>query len=198
MALGHHNAPTEIIKQAIDAGAAIATHLGNGLANIIHRHINPLWPQLADDRIMISIIADGFHLLPEEIQTFYKVKGNDRIIIISDVTKLAGMPPGNYSNDVGNVVLTTEGKVELPDQNILAGAALSIRKGISNMIQFTNCSLADAIHMASRNPAKLYDINDRGEIKPGKRADFILFTIENHNIIIKKTIIAGKVVYKSE
>ena len=82
---------------------------------MIHRKNNPLWQQLADDRLMISIIADGIHLLLEGIQTFYKVEGSDRIILISDVTKLAGMPPGNYSYDAENVVLTTEGKVELPD-----------------------------------------------------------------------------------
>ena len=66
------------------------------------------------------------------------------------------------------------------------------------MILFTHCLLADAIHMASRNPARLYGMNDRGEIKPGKRADLILFTIEKNNIVIKKTIIMGKVVYMDE
>lgn len=198
VALGHHNGSAETIKQAIDAGAAIATHLGNGCANMIHRHNNPLWPQLADDRLMASIIVDGFHLRPEEVQVFFKTKGVDRIVLTSDVTKLAGMPPGEYSYDGRDVVLTPEGCIKFPAQNVLAGAASPISKGVGNIMQFTNCSLADAIHMASRNPARLYGLNDRGEIKPGKRADLILFTLDKSKLNIKKTIIAGKVVYVSD
>jgi len=195
VALGHHNGSTEIIKQAVDAGAVIATHLGNGCANMIHRHDNPLWQQLADDRLMASIIVDGFHLRPEEVQVFYKVKGVERIVLTSDVTKLAGMPPGEYSYDGRDVVLTPEGCIKFPAQNVLAGAASPISKGVGNIIKFTQCSLADAINMASKNPARLYGFNDRGEIRPGKRADLILFTLNDGALFIKKTIIAGKVVY---
>ncbi len=198
VALGHHNGSAEIIKQVVDAGAVIATHLGNGCANMIHRHDNPLWQQLADDRLMASIIVDGFHLRPEEVQVFYKVKGPERIILTSDVTKLAGMPPGEYNYDGRDVVLTSEGCIKFPAQNVLAGAASPINKGVGNIIKFTHCSLADAIDMASRNPAKLYGFTDRGEILPGKRADLIFFTLDNGAVSIKKTIIAGKVVYSAD
>ncbi|KPL13935.1 MAG: hypothetical protein AMS26_12545 [Bacteroides sp. SM23_62] len=198
VALGHHNGSAEIIKQAIDEGACIATHLGNGCANMIHRHTNPLWPQLADDRLMASIICDGFHLTPEEVQVFYKIKGPDRIILTSDVTKLAGMPPGEYSYDGRDVVLTPDGCIKYPAQNVLAGAASPISKGVGNIMKFTQCSLVDAINMATRNPAKLYGFNDRGEIKPGKRADLILFTVDENVLSVKKTIIAGQVVYAAD
>lgn len=196
--LGHHNASAEIVKQAIDEGASISTHLGNGCANMIHRHDNPLWPQLADDRLMASIIVDGFHLRPGEVQVFYKAKGPERIILTSDVTKLAGMPPGEYTYDERTVVLTPEGMIKYPSQNVLAGAASPISIGVGNIMLFTNCSLADAINMASRNSARLYGLRDRGEIKPGKRADLILFSIHQGKISIKKTILAGKVVYSAE
>lgn len=198
VALGHHNGSAEIIEQAIDQGAQIATHLGNGCANMIHRHTNPLWPQLSDDRLMASIIVDGFHLRPEEVRVFYKAKGINNIILTSDVTKLAGMPPGEYSYDGRDVVLTPEGCIKFPAQNVLAGAASPISKGVGNVMKFTQCSLADAIHMATRNPAKLYGFNDRGEIKPGKRADLILFTVDKSVLSINKTIIAGKVVYAAD
>ncbi|HPF04388.1 MAG TPA: amidohydrolase family protein, partial [Bacteroidales bacterium] len=72
--LGHHNADAQLVKEAVDRGADIATHLGNGCANMINRHINPLWPQLSDDRLMVSIICDGFHLNPEEIRVFTRSK----------------------------------------------------------------------------------------------------------------------------
>lgn len=196
--LGHHNSPAEITKQACDAGAVISTHLGNGCANLIHRHNNPLWPQLADDRLMASIIVDGFHLRPEEVRVFYKVKGPERTVLTSDMAKLAGMPPGEYSYDNRVVVLTPEGMIKFPAQNVLAGASLPISVGVGNVMRFTGCTLANAIHMASRNAARLYGFSDRGELKVGKRADLILFTLKEGALSIKKTIIAGKEVYTAD
>ena len=96
VSLGHHNGSAEIIRKATDAGASMSTHLGNGCANMIDRHHNPLWPQLADDRLTPSIIADGYHLTKEELQSFYKVKGPGNIILVSDALDLAGLPPGEY------------------------------------------------------------------------------------------------------
>ncbi len=195
VALGHHNGSAEEIKRAIDAGAKISTHLGNGCANEIHRFNNPLWTQLADDRLKASIICDGFHLPQEIVQTFFKVKGAERLILTSDVTKFAGMSPGEYDFYGKNIVLTAEGCLKIPSQNVFAGAASPITKGVSNIMRFTNCSLADAINMAARNPAQLYGFKDRGAIEPGKRADLILFTMENREMSIKKTIIGGDVVF---
>jgi len=195
VAIGHHNASAEKIQQAVDNGAVIATHLGNGCANLIHRHENPLWPQLAEDRLMASIIVDGFHLRPYEVKTFYKVKGIGRLVIISDVTKLAGLPPGKYSWNGMSVVMTPEGMIKYPSQSVLAGASLPITRGIFNMMKFTNCSLAEAVQMATKNPALLNKLNDRGQIKVGKRADLILFSLGEDDLVIHKTIIAGKVVY---
>lgn len=97
VAIGHHNATKTDIDQAVLNGAKIATHLGNGCANMINRHINPLWPQLANDQLMASIICDGFHLLDEEIAVFYKIKGTEKTIITSVVTSFATLPPGEYN-----------------------------------------------------------------------------------------------------
>ena len=65
-------------------------------------------------------------------------------------------------------------------------------------MDFTNCSLEDAIKMASLNPAKMFSLNDRGLIKKGKRGDIILFTMKEDKIQIKKTFIAGKEVYSND
>jgi len=194
VSLGHHNGSADIIRQAIDAGASMSTHLGNGCANMIDRHNNPLWPQLADDRLTPTIIADGYHLTKEELQTFYKVKGAGNIILVSDALDLAGLPPGEYIRGERSVLLTSN-VVKFPAENVLAGAASPISKCVGNIMQFTQCSLKDAIHMASTNPAKMFGLNDIGEISQGKRADLILFTIENEKIVIQKTIVAGKIVY---
>jgi N-acetylglucosamine-6-phosphate deacetylase len=199
VALGHHNAPAAVINQAILLGARISTHLGNGLANDINRHVNPLWPQLADDRLMISIICDGFHLLPEEITVFYKVKGSERIILTSDVTAFAGRPPGIYKNEIGeDIELTPDGLLHYPAQRVLYGSAVPLNSGIGNMMKVTNCKLQEAVSMASTNPARLYGLNDRGTIEPGKRADLILFTMENYTMKIRRTYVKGNLVYNGD
>ena len=194
VSLGHHNGSAENIRNAIDAGASMSTHLGNGCANMINRHHNPLWPQLADDRITPGIIADGYHLTREELQTFYKVKGAGNIILVSDALDLAGLPPGEYIRGERKVLLTPN-VVKFPAENVLAGAASPISKCVVNMMQITQCSLKDAIQMASTNPAKFLGLDELGEISQGKRADLILFTIEQEEIVIQKTIVAGKIVY---
>ena len=92
-------------------------------------------------------------------------------------------------------MLLTPNVVKFPAENVLAGAASPISVGVSNMLRITQCSLPEAIQMASTNPAKLIGLDDVGEIRPGKRADLILFTLEEGKIVIQETIVAGKVVY---
>ena len=196
IALGHHNASGAVITEAIDRGARIATHLGNGAANTINRHRNPFWPQLADDRLMISLIADGFHLLPEQIKVFYKVKGNAGTILTSDVTAFAGLPPGQFVTSEGvTIELTPEGMLRYPEQNVLYGSASPITKGVGHIMRVTGCSLADAVQMASTNPALLYGLTDRGVLQPGKRADLVRFSLRGHTLMIEETIVAGQSVY---
>jgi len=197
VSLGHHNASPAIIDQAVDAGASFSTHLGNGCANEINRHHNPLWPQLSNDGLSISIIADGSHLTREEVRTFYKVKGADRTILVSDALSFAGLPPGEYEKD-GMTYLLTKDVVKFPSENVLAGAAMPVSRCISNVMQFTSCDLKEAIQMASTNPARLLGLDHLGEISPGKRADLILFTMEDGQLVIQQTMVAGKVVYTKE
>lgn len=196
VSLGHHNGSSEIIKQAVDAGATMSTHLGNGCANMINRHDNPLWAQLANDRITATIIADGFHLNKDQVQCFYKMKGLERTILVSDALDLAGLPPGEYIRGE-RVVLLTPDVVKFPTENVLAGAASPISTGVSNIMKFTGCSLENAIQMATANPAASLGLNDIGEIKPGKRADLILFDLEEDKMVIQKTIVGGKIVYSN-
>lgn len=194
VSLGHHNGTAKEIQAAVDAGANMATHLGNGCANLINRHDNPLWPQLSNDAIAATIIADGFHLRREEVRTFYKVKGVDKTILVSDALDLAGLPPGEYTRGERTLVLTPD-VVQLPKENVLAGAASPISKCVGVVMEYTECGLKNAIQMASTNPARLFDLDNIGEIGIGKRGDLIQFTMQDSRMKILKTYVNGSVVY---
>ena len=197
VAVGHHNANKGQLDLAVTNGAKISTHLGNGCANMISRHYNPFWPQLANDQLWISIICDGFHLLPEEVLVFYKIKGAGKTIITSDVTSYAALPPGTYTTQTGETIeLTPEGKLHLPAQQVLYGSASPVTKGVGNIMKFTGCSLSDAIQMVSANPARLYHLDDRGTLEPGKRADLVMFTIDDYKLKIVRTFVKGDLVYE--
>lgn len=199
VALGHHNAPADIVNAAIYRGAKIVTHLGNGAANMINRHYNPFWSQLADDRLNISIICDSFHLLPEEIKVFYKVKGVERTILTSDVTSFATLQPGMYQTQTGETIeLTKEGLLHYPEQKCLYGSASPLTKCIGYIMEVTGCTLADAIRMASANTARLLGLNSIGELAPGKQADLIFFDMEDREMVIYKTFIKGKEVFSKQ
>ena len=197
VAIGHTNASADQILQAVECGAKLSTHLGNGCANLINRHKNPLWPQLANDQLTPSIIADGHHLTPEEIRVFYKVKGSDNIILTSDVIFLAGMAPGKYSFLESEVNLTSEGMIINTELNCLAGAFFPLKKGVENIMNFTGCSLTKAINMASGNVARIYGLNDRGTLDHGKRADIIQFERNRNEFMIRKTFLNGKSVFEA-
>jgi N-acetylglucosamine-6-phosphate deacetylase len=196
VAIGHTNASAHQITQAVENGARLSTHLGNGCANFIHRHNNPIWPQLAHDALIPSIIADGQHLSPEEVKVFYKVKGPENIILTSDVTYLAGMAPGEYSFMGSKVILSKEGMLLNPELNCLAGASFPLRKGVENMMNFTGCSLRTAVNMASVNVARIYFLRDRGVLAQGMKADIIVFEKNGTGLCIMKTFLKGRLVYQ--
>ncbi len=196
VAMGHTNSTAEEISKAVEVGVSVSTHLGNGCANFIHRHYNPIWPQLANEKLTSTIIADGFHLLPEELKVFFKVKGPEKLILTSDVIYLAGMAPGKYTFLESEVMLTEEGMLKNTALNCLAGASFPLKTGVCNMMKFTGCSLEDAINMASGNVARVYGLTDRGSLSVGKRADLILFEKDGDQLKIRKTYLNGELIFQ--
>ena len=122
---------------------------------------------------------------------FYKVKGPDNLILTSDVNHLIGLTPGKYVYMGAAVIYTEDGLVKNPELDCLAGASLPLKKGIESMMNFTGCSLANAIKMASENVAEIYGLHDRGSLTPGKRADIIMLEKKGNQIIIKETWVKG-------
>lgn len=191
VAIGHSNANSEQINEAVENGARLSTHLGNGCANMIHRHNNPIWAQLDNDKLTASIIADGNHLLPEEIRVFLRAKGHDKIILTSDVIYLAGMKPGNYTFSGMNVILKEDGSLLNASQNVLAGASVPLRKGVENIMKFAGLHLGDAVRLASENVADIYNLTDRGRLEAGKSADIIVLERKGELINIREVYKGG-------
>lgn len=176
-AIGHHNASAEQIAAAADAGARLSTHLGNGSAPLMPRHANPLWPQLADDRLAASLIADGHHLPDAMLKTFVRAKGPGRVVLVSDCVHLLGMPPGGYEIFGGAVDLLPNGKVCLRGTQLLAGSAVPLLAGVAHAARTTDLAMAGALAGASTVPARLLGARRRYALpEAGRKADFIVFT----------------------
>jgi N-acetylglucosamine-6-phosphate deacetylase len=192
VALGHTHAEPEQIRRAVDAGARLSTHLGNGIAATIDRHRNAIWPQLADDRLSATLIADGHHVPADMLKTVIRAKGVGRSILVSDTVALGGNPPGLYHTPVGgHVRLETNGRLGLVGTDYLAGAVVPLKDDVARLSEMTGISLSDSLAMATINPGRF--VGGRGIIKVGARADLIRFTVETHPaaLHIESVIVAG-------
>jgi N-acetylglucosamine-6-phosphate deacetylase len=112
VSLGHHLASREMIARAADAGATMATHLGNGCPNQLHRHDNIIVHQLVHDGLVAGIITDGNHLPEDFVRLVFRCKGTQRIFVVSDSAPIAGYPPGIYQTMDLTVRLTANGRIE--------------------------------------------------------------------------------------
>jgi len=159
VAIGHSEASTQEIAAAAAAGASLSTHLGNGIAATLRRHPNPIWDQLADERLYASVIFDGFHLPASVMRVILRAKGIDRTILVSDAVALARMAPGVYNSPVGGQVeLHSSGRLNLYGTEYLAGSASSMKDGVENALRLAGCSVAEAIRMAALNPLRLLGV----------------------------------------
>ncbi|MBB76750.1 MAG: N-acetylglucosamine-6-phosphate deacetylase [Planctomycetaceae bacterium] len=199
VAIGHTSADSSQIRAAVDAGASMSTHLGNGAHGQIRRHPNYIWDQLAEDRLVASLIVDGHHLPAAVVKSFVRGKTTDRCVLVSDMVGMAGMPPGRYENSaVGDIEILDDGRIVVAGQRqYLAGASLPLTVGVANIMRFTEMDLATAIDLASRRPAQLIAA-PAGAFEVGVPADFIQFAVPTsgkNRIQILATIKAAKPVY---
>ena len=193
VSLGHHNATADQIARAVDAGARMCTHLGNGLASMIHRHNNPLWPQLADDRLAASFLADLQHLPAPMLKTFIRAKRPENIVLASDSVHIAGMPPGKYMLGEMAVELLPTGRICLSGADLLAGSSLMLLQGVVNAAQTGAMTLAEAFASASDVPARVLGLKrGSGLPQPGKRADFLVFRMHEGRAVPQAVFVRGK------
>jgi len=156
VSIGHSGADGAAISRAVRAGATFSTHLGNGCATSLHRHDNVLWHQLAEDGLFASMIADGHHLPLDVMKTFLRAKG-DRLVLVSDATWLGGSLPGTYDTPIGGrVLLSDSGRLSVEGSpGTLAGAALPLIRGVTNLVSSGLCDFDAAWRMASERPASI-------------------------------------------
>jgi N-acetylglucosamine-6-phosphate deacetylase len=151
VALGHTAADGPTIHAAVQAGARLSTHLGNGIASPLPRHPNPIWEQAGLDQLSASFIADGHHLDLATLRVLARAKGPTRTILVSDASPLAGLPPGEY----GEWAVDPSGKIVVTGTPYLAGSNQGLEAGLRHLLEATGWPLDQGIATVTANPALL-------------------------------------------
>jgi N-acetylglucosamine-6-phosphate deacetylase len=164
---------------------------------MIPRHHNYIWEQLAADELTAGIIADGHHLPGSVVKCFTRVKGPDRMVLVSDAVSLGGLPAGIY--DDGRHEVLPSGKVVLAGTPYLAGAGHLLDTCVANALRFTELSLSDIEKVTATNPAHLLGLHNKGLVAPGYDADLTLFRVPDGDgpLDIVATLRAGEVAYRA-
>ncbi len=155
VSLGHHMADAAAIDRAVAAGARCCTHLGNGIANQLPRHPNPIWTQLADDRLTGMFITDGHHLPAEFVRVAIRAKGIEQFIVTSDAASVAGLAPGEYTSLGIAVVLEPSGRLSVKNGVALAGSSATLADCIRWLSSLGVLSPAQLRQVGRTNPLRL-------------------------------------------
>jgi N-acetylglucosamine-6-phosphate deacetylase len=174
VSMGHHYADDEQLAEAMHSGIKLATHLGNGIPNEIHRHNNPLWWELANDDLFCSFITDGHHLPADFIKVALRAKTVDKFIAISDASPLAGMPSGTYNIFGLEAVIDDTGLIFSPKTQGLVGSHSTIFECVNYLAGLNVLTETELREVAFDNPIKLLG-RDPDEISdlPGPEPVFV-------------------------
>ena len=185
VSIGHTDCTYETALEAIENGASCLTHTYNAMPPFHHRNPGPIGAAF-EKHIYAQIICDGFHISKPVVLATYKMFGADRMLLISDSIRSAGLPDGEYESG-GLKVFLKNGAARLADGTI-AGSSAILLDCVKKAVEF-GIPLDDAVRMASRTPAELLGVK-KGRIEPGYDADLL---ITDRELNIKTVITAGKV-----
>ena len=172
VSLGHSNATAAETLAAISAGASSSTHLFNAMRALDHREIGIAGTILDRADVYAEAICDGVHLDPAIVRLWLKVKGEHKAILVTDGISATGMPDGTYM--LGEFSVEVRGGVCLSGDT-LAGSVLTMDRAVHNLQEFTGCSLAVAVGVASRNPAAMLNLPHLASVEAGRPANFNVF-----------------------
>ena len=199
-AIGHSDAEWDDIEKAYEAGFTHVTHLYSGMSTVhrknAYRYIGVVEAAYLIDDMTVEIIADGKHLPAELLKFVYKFKGSDKIALVTDSMRGAGMPDGptmlgHHTNGLSCII--EDGVAKLPDRTAFAGSVATFDRLVRNMVSMANVPLHEAVKMGAKTPAKIMKLNDRGVLAPEKRADIILF---NDNIDVSFVMVGGRTIFE--
>ena len=181
--MGHSDARLETAVEAMRHGFSQLTHFYSGMSTIIresgHRKLGLVEAGYLLDELKLEIIADGIHLPPELLRLILKCKDHDKICLVTDSMRGAGMPDGPSllgSLAHGVPVIIRDGIANMPTFDCFAGSVATTDRLVRTMTQKAGLPVWEAVRMASLNPAAFLGIGDKyGSISPGKAADLLIF-----------------------
>ena len=202
-AIAHTDAIYEEVLEAFNNGYTLITHLYSAMTGVTRRnafrYAGVIESAYLIDQMDVEIIADGVHLPAPLLKLVYKIKGPDRIALITDAMRAAGMPEGESilgSLHNGLKVIVEDGVAKLPDRSSFAGSVATANRLLKTMVQTAAVPMIDAVKMLTATPARIINVSDtKGELIAGKDADIVIF---DDDFTIQKTIVQGKVVYDPE
>lgn len=195
--IGHTNATFEDCDAAYRSGARHMTHFFSCMSTVTrrnaYRYAGVVEYGYYQDGMSIEIIADGVHVPKSLLLLVLKIKGVDRIALVTDSMRAAGMPEGKSilgGLADGQPVIVEDGVAKMPDRSCFAGSVATTDRLVRTMVKIAGCSIPDAVKMMTLNPARFMGIDARkGSIAPGKDADIVIF---DEDIRVSKVLIAGK------
>jgi N-acetylglucosamine-6-phosphate deacetylase len=152
VSIGHSNANTAEARTAVAAGAVSATHTFNAMRPLDHREPGILGVVLTTDSLYAELICDGIHTAPEMVKLWYRAKGPERGILVTDAMSAAGMPDGEYQLG-GFPVQVVNGKAMA--RGVLAGSVLTLDRALANLVKFTDAPIESALRLLTTNPAAM-------------------------------------------
>lgn len=188
---GHSMASYEQAQAGFNAGMRYGTHLFFSMSEIDYNEPGLAGALLADDRIILGILADGLHIHPAMVKLAWKAKGAQRLTLVSDAMAALGMQPGSYRLARQRVTVN-ESSARLADGS-LAGSILSLNAALVNLMTFTGCNMMEAIQTVTSTPANLLQLPLKGRIAEGADGDLTLMTPD---LKVSMVIVAGEVVYR--
>ncbi len=189
---GHSMADYDQAGAGLDAGVRYGTHLFNAMPALDHRAPGLAAALLTDERAIAGIIPDGIHVHPAVVDLLWRCKGPGQVSVVTDAMAALGNPPGRYRLGAFEVIVD-ETSARLADGR-LAGSILSLDQAVRNLIQFTGCSVSQAIDSVTAVPARALRLADRGALRAGGRADLVLLTPD---LQVSATLINGRVAWEA-
>jgi N-acetylglucosamine-6-phosphate deacetylase len=201
VAMAHTDAIYEEALLGFENGYSLATHFYSCMAGVTRknamRYAGTIEAAYLIDEMDVEIIADGIHLPTPLLKLIYKIKGVDRIALITDSMRAAGMPSGDSilgSLHDGLKVIIEDGVAKLPDRSSFAGSVATADRLVRNMVQMAEIPMLEAVRMITQTPARILGLEQqKGCLLPGKDADIVIF---NDRVEIQKTIVQGRIIYE--